>query len=64
MALLLRTGTSLVDFISLNNIKILKLPPFELTIKSESTEGSKEKSNLFSHWISLFRESQILQKYG
>ena len=38
MALLLRTGTWLVDFISLNNIKILILPPFELTIKSESTE--------------------------
>ena len=70
MALLLRAGNSLVDFIPLNSIKILKLPLFELTIKSENMEWSRKESNLFSrlcgiyHWISQCRQSQILQKYG
>ena len=70
MALPLRVGNLLVDFTLLNSIKILKLPPFELTIKSENMERPKEKSNLFSrlcgiyHWISLYRQGQILQKYG
>ena len=48
MALLLRVANLLVDFMLLNSIKVLKLPPFELTIKSENMEWPKEKSNLFS----------------
>ena len=53
----------------LNSIKILELPPFELTIKSESKEWPKEKFNLFSrlcwiyNWISLYGQGEILQKY-
>ena len=31
----------------LNRIKILELPPFELTIKSENAEWPKQKFNLF-----------------
>ena len=38
MALLVRVGNLLVDFMPLNSIKMLELPPFELTIKSENTE--------------------------
>ena len=38
MALLLRVGNLLVDFMLLNSIKILKLPSFELTINSENME--------------------------
>ena len=63
MALPLRVGNLLVDFMLLNSIKILKLHPFELTIKSENMERPKEESNLFSrlcgiyHWISLYRQA-------
>ena len=39
MALLLRAGNLHVDFMLLNSIQIIKLPPFELTIiKSEKME--------------------------
>ena len=38
MALLVRVGNLLVDFMPLNSIKIFELPPFELTIKSENTK--------------------------
>ena len=63
-------GNLLVAFMPLDNIKILKLPPFEWTIKSENTEWPKEKSNLSSrlceiyHWISPYGQGQIIQKYG
>ena len=69
MALLVKVGNLLVDFMPLNSIKILELPPFELTIKSENTECPKEKFNLFNrlcgiyNWISLYCQGQILQKY-
>ena len=69
MALLVRVGNLLVDFMPPNSIKILELPPFELTIKSENTEWPKEKFNLFSrlcgiyNWISLYGQGQILKKY-
>ena len=67
--LLVRVGNLLVDFMPLNSIKILELPPFDLTIKSENTEWPKEKFNLFSrlcgiyNWISLYGQGQILKKY-
>ena len=38
MASLLRVGNLFVDFMPLNSIKIVELPPFELTIKSENAE--------------------------
>ena len=38
MALLLRVGNLLDDFMPLDSIKILELPPFEFTIKSENTK--------------------------
>ena len=53
----------------LTSIKILELPHFELTIKSENTEWPKEKFNLFSrlcgmyNGISLYGQGQMLQKY-
>ena len=38
MALLVKVGNVLVDFMPLNSIKILEHPPFELTIKNENTD--------------------------